>query len=55
MIYLYTWDDNSGESKKKKVFIFQNHNTYSEWSKYILVYSCRHRSTSFVYVEDVLR
>ena len=28
---------------KKSVFIFQNPKTYSEWLKYILVYSCKHR------------
>ena len=36
------------KKKKKKT-------TYSEWLKYILVYSCKHRSTSFLHVEDVLR
>ena len=46
---------NLGKVEKKSVFIFQNHKTYSEWLKYILVYSCKHRSTSFVHVEDVLR
>ena len=40
---------------KKKCFNFQSHDTYSEWSKYIYLYSYNQRSTSFVHVEAVLR
>ena len=40
---------------KKTYFNFQSHDTYSEWSKYIYLYSYNQRSTSYVHVEDVLR